>query len=246
MKAYKGFSKDMKCRDFQFREGMVYTEEDARLCGCGFHACLDPADCFDYYSPALSVYHEVELYDVCGERSNDTKVCAKGIKIGRRLSMEEMFRRHMDHVRYFGIGNGERKQYGNNAHICGVDNFRVEVGHDSDVAGDDCVRIKAGNRLTAVCGTLAEVECGYGSHILCGSRAEVKCGRGSYVICGERSAVDVSEIFVYLKCGMDTTVRFPVNGEDTKKAVMIDGKKYMPDKWYEVRDGELLEVKNMI
>ena len=46
MKAYKGFGKDLKCRDFQYEIGKEYTEESASLCNSGFHACEFPLDCF--------------------------------------------------------------------------------------------------------------------------------------------------------------------------------------------------------
>ena len=86
MKAYKGFNKDMTCRGFQYEEGKSYETDTAELCESGFHACEYPLDCFGYYEPGESVYHEVELEEVSDERENDTKVTAKKIKIGARLS----------------------------------------------------------------------------------------------------------------------------------------------------------------
>ena len=57
MKGYKGFNKDMTCRDFQYEEGKEYTTDNAKLCESGFHACEYPLDCFRYYAPGESVYH---------------------------------------------------------------------------------------------------------------------------------------------------------------------------------------------
>lgn len=54
MKAYKGFDKDLKCRDFQYEIGKEYEENGASLCNKGFHACEYPLDCFRYYSPTES------------------------------------------------------------------------------------------------------------------------------------------------------------------------------------------------
>ena len=89
MKAYKGFDKNMQCRGFQFEEGKTYHEDEAELCKRGFHACENPLDVFGYYSPGKnSIYREVELEDVSEERnSDDTKVCAKTIKIGAKLDV---------------------------------------------------------------------------------------------------------------------------------------------------------------
>ena len=74
MKAYKGFNKDMTCRGFQYEEGKTYETDEAKMCESGFHACEDPLDCFGYYNPAESVYHEVEIEDNGERQSNDTKV----------------------------------------------------------------------------------------------------------------------------------------------------------------------------
>lgn len=87
MKAYKGFDKNMQCRGFQFREDETFHEEKAKLCEAGFHACEAPLDVFKYYAPANSVYHEVELGNVSDEREDDSKVCAKMIKVGAEINV---------------------------------------------------------------------------------------------------------------------------------------------------------------
>lgn len=60
-KAFKGFNKDLICRGFQYEEGKEFETERAECCEEGFHACEYPLDCFAYYNPANSVFHEVEL-----------------------------------------------------------------------------------------------------------------------------------------------------------------------------------------
>ena len=99
MKAYKGFNNDMTCRGFEFEEGKEYHEDNAKLCQSGFHACLNPLDCFGYYPPGGSVYHEVELDEVSGEKSDDSKVCGKTIKIGAKLSVAKICELHFDYVK---------------------------------------------------------------------------------------------------------------------------------------------------
>ncbi len=96
MRAYKGFEKDMTCRGFQYEEGKEYECEEASLCNTGFHACENPLDCFEYYNPSNSVYHEVEIEDN-GERHNsDSKVVGKKIKIGIRLDIAGMVKAAID------------------------------------------------------------------------------------------------------------------------------------------------------
>ena len=87
MKAFKGFNKDLTCRGFQYEEGKEFHTEKAECCEEGFHACEYPLDCFNYYNPAQSVFHEVELSGDMDRRSDDTKVCATDIKIGARISI---------------------------------------------------------------------------------------------------------------------------------------------------------------
>ena len=87
MKFFKGFEKDLKCRDFQYEEGKEFHTEKADCCNDGFYACEYPLDCFAYYDPAHSVFHEVELSGEMDKDGNDTKVCATDIKIGARISI---------------------------------------------------------------------------------------------------------------------------------------------------------------
>ena len=102
MKAYKGFNKDMTCtpkggKPFQYKEGETYEEPEAYLCKRGFHACLDPLDCLNYYDICNGVYHEVELDDVFEEHHpEDTKVCGRKIKIGAKLSIKDIVKSSVD------------------------------------------------------------------------------------------------------------------------------------------------------
>ena len=88
MKAYKGFDKDLKCRDFQYEIGKKYEEENAKLCECGFHACENPIDVFTYYEPTDSRYCEVELDEVAEEIESDSKRCGRRIKIGAEIGIK--------------------------------------------------------------------------------------------------------------------------------------------------------------
>lgn len=86
--AYKGFDKDMKCRGFQYEEGKTYHMPGAVLCKEGAHACTMPLDVLGYYPPGDgSIYRMVELDEVCDEKSDDSEVCAKTIKIGAEIGI---------------------------------------------------------------------------------------------------------------------------------------------------------------
>ena len=108
VKAYKGFNitaaynketdtfnKAIDCRGFRFEEGKTYEEPEASLCRCGFHACTYPLDVFNYYctdklADRKAEYHIVELEDVPSEQEVDSKICAKKITIGRKITAAEM------------------------------------------------------------------------------------------------------------------------------------------------------------
>lgn len=102
MKAYKGFDKDMKCRGFQYEEGKAYeTSGNIKACNNGFHACEAPLDCFKYYAPAQSVYHEVEQDGVIDKPSDsdDTKVASSKIKIGAQLNVFGLVKAQIEYVK---------------------------------------------------------------------------------------------------------------------------------------------------
>ena len=99
MKAFKGFYKDLTCRGFQYKVGETYEEEKAELCRAGFHACESPVACLQHYSPATSVYHEVELEEVSNEKDTDTKRVGKKITIGAEIGIPEICRLTFEYVK---------------------------------------------------------------------------------------------------------------------------------------------------
>lgn len=98
MKAYKGFERDMTCRGFQYAEGETYHTDTAELCESGFHACKYPLDVLAYYPPNSSVYHEVELDKVSDECEDDSKVCAKTIRIGARMDIASLVKASVEYT----------------------------------------------------------------------------------------------------------------------------------------------------
>ena len=88
--AYKGFDKDLKCRDFKYEIGKTYIHQGRVIpCESGFHACENPMDVFDYYAfDGSNRFCEVEL---SGEiHKKDNKSCAAKIKINAEIcSMEK-------------------------------------------------------------------------------------------------------------------------------------------------------------
>ena len=100
MKTYKGFNKDMTCRGFKYEEGKEYeTNEPVSCCNSGFHACEYPLDCFGYYAPSDSVYHEVEQSGEISKDIDDTKVASSKIKIGAAISIAGLVKASFEYIK---------------------------------------------------------------------------------------------------------------------------------------------------
>ena len=97
--SYKGFKKDMTCRGFKYEEGETYKEENANVCNAGFHACEYPLDCFSYYPPATSVYHEVIQSGSLSKSNCDTKVSSTKIKIGAEIGIDGIVKAAIKHTK---------------------------------------------------------------------------------------------------------------------------------------------------
>ena len=99
IKAYKGFNKDMTCRGFQYEEGKEYETDKAEVCETGFHACEYPLDCFNYYAPSESIFHEVEQDGEISRKGDDTKLAPTKIKIGVSLNIAGMVKAAIEYTK---------------------------------------------------------------------------------------------------------------------------------------------------
>ena len=92
--AYKGMNSDMTCSGFQYEIGKSYKTYKAKLCECGFHACLNPIDVLDYYSQGKnSRYFKVKLSgEITKCDSFDTNVAATEITILEEINIDEIIK----------------------------------------------------------------------------------------------------------------------------------------------------------
>ena len=91
----------MTCRNFQYEEDKEYEEQGKiiEVCKHGFHACEDPMDCFNYYNPCDSIYHEVEQSGEIDRNDDDSKVASSKIKIGARLDIAGLCKAKFEYVK---------------------------------------------------------------------------------------------------------------------------------------------------
>ena len=223
MKAYKGFNKDMKCSGFQFEEGKAYHEDTAVLCDCGFHACLDPLDCFEYYDPCDSVYHEVEIDNVSEQRENDTKVVAKDIKIGSRLSIKDIVKASIDFT--FSSVRNEN----NTDCVSGNSSSQAASGdYSRQAASGDYSRQAASGDFSrqAASGNSSRQETIGKNCVMmsAGNEGKAKGKIGSWIVLTEWKSRGNESI-------------------PTVVAKRIDGTEVKEDTWYTLKNGEFVEVK---
>ena len=89
MKGYKGFDKDLKCRDFQYEVGKDYTAKGkVKACKNGFHFCENPMDVFGYYPPSDSRYCTVEGSGEEDRDDDDSKVATSKIHISAEIGLK--------------------------------------------------------------------------------------------------------------------------------------------------------------
>ncbi|EFP0296432.1 hypothetical protein HLW90_004766, partial [Salmonella enterica] len=88
---FKGFNKDLKCRDFQFEIGKTFHHDGkVEACVSGFHACECPFDVFSYYSPADSRFAETISFGITNrEEDGDTKIASASITIKAELTLPQ-------------------------------------------------------------------------------------------------------------------------------------------------------------
>ena len=260
MKAYKGFNKDMTCRGFQFEEGKTYEHEgEVKLCESGFHACEDPLDVFEYYYPANSEFHEVELDGVSDERREDTKVAAKKITIGARLGIDKIIKACVE-FRFSKIEkelkNSGDKGVASNSDYKGVASNSGYKGAASN-SGDNGAASNSGDNGAASNSGYKGVASNSGN---CGVASNSgNCGVASNS--GNCGAAETSgEHSIAISVGYDSKARgalgtwlvlaerdewdgagYPIKDV---KAFKVDGEQVKAETWYKLENGVLIETGN--
>ncbi|HFW5166834.1 TPA: hypothetical protein ACIBV6_004359 [Salmonella enterica subsp. enterica serovar Zanzibar] len=97
---FKGFNKDLKCRDFQFEIGKTFHHDGkVEACVSGFHACECPFDVFSYYPPAESRYAETISFGITdSEEGGDTKIASSSITIKDELTLPQFIQRGIEWI----------------------------------------------------------------------------------------------------------------------------------------------------
>ena len=240
IKSYKGFNKDMTCKDKQYEEGKEYTEERAKACGYGMHACEYPLDCFKYYDPAHSVYHAVEQGGELSRNGVDSKVASTYMRIGARLDVCGLVKAAIEYTRSrttTEYTDPEMATAGDRGAATAGDRGAATAGYSGAATAGDRGAATAGDSGAATAGNYGAATAGNcgaatsrgksasgenGLSVARGNGVRVKGGMGAILVIAEENTSDYNIA--------------------EWKAVVVDGEKIKPDTWYKLEDGDLVEV----
>jgi len=202
VKAYKGFDKDLKCRGRQYTEGVEdHVSDVAWLCKEGVHACERPLDVFEYYAPADSVYHEVELAGVLDEHKEDSKICGTDIKVKGKLDIAGLVKAQIEYTKFHctnkhtagdrgaatagEFGAASAGYYG--AATAGYGGA-ASAGYGGVASAGDRGAATAGEFGVATAGDRGAASAGYGGAATAGDRGAASAGYGGAATAGEFGA----------------------------------------------------------
>ena len=138
--AYKGFDKNLKCRDFQYEVGKEYEMDgDIKCCKRGFHACESPLEVFDHYDMLNSRFAKVEQSGEIDKEENSTKVCSSKIKVKAELKLADIINLGVEWIKDVTSPSKLKKETdlndnGNNSAQIGSSGDSAQIGSSGDYA----------------------------------------------------------------------------------------------------------------
>ena len=229
MKCYKGFDKDLRCKDFQYEIGKEYETERAEICEEGFHACEFPLDVLWYYNPADSRFCEVEL-DANEQTRDDSKRVGKKIKIGAEIGLSGLVKAGVKFIlEKADFENAKATNTGNSSAATNTGNSSAATNTGNSSAatntGNSSAATNTGNRSAATntgdC-SAATVEGKESIAIVTGNGSKASGKRGCWLVLTERDNK---------------------NHVLGVQAVKVDGETIKEDAFYTLSGGKVTEVK---
>ena len=213
IKSYKGFDKNLKCRDFQYKIGKEYEMDgEIKVCSRGFHACESPFDVFDHYTMIDSRFCEVEQDGNISKKDRGTKICSSKIKIKAELKLADMINLGVEWLKEITSPEKIKTSIKDNS----SGNY-AQIGS----SGDDAKIGSSGNG--------AKIDStGEGCVIMCaGINSVAKASKGSWITLSEWSYSDKKQRYI------------PV----CVKTEFVDGEKIKADTYYKLAGGVFKEIQ---
>ena len=214
MKCFKGFDKDLKCRDFQYEIGKEYTEEKANICNYGFHACEFPMDVFNYYPPSDSRYCEVELEANNQKSSDDSKRVGKKISVKAEIGIAGIIK-------------------------AGVEYIKEQVNWEDDKAtntGNKSAATNTGDRSAATNTGYQSAATNTGNY-----SAAIVEGKESIALATGINSKAKGKIGCFIVLAEWKEINYEYHIVDVKSA-KVDGENIKEDTFYTLKDGKFVEA----
>ena len=241
MKCFKGFDKDLKCRDFHYEIGKEYTEEKADICNCGFHACEFPMDVFGYYPPSDSRYCEVELEENGQKSSDDSKRVGKKISVKAEIGIAGIIKAGVEYIKEQvdweddkATNTGDQSAATNTGDYSAATNtgYRSAATNTGDYSaatntgyqsaatntGDQSAATNTGNKSAAI------VEGKESIALATGIKSKAKGKIGCFIVLTEWKEINNEYHIVDIK------------------SAKVDGENIKEDTFYMLKDGKFVEV----
>lgn len=254
--AYKGFDKDLKCRDFQYEVGEEYElpkGEKTIVCSNGFHACESPLEVLDYYfldnNANLSRFCEVELSGEFSKVEYSTKVASSKINIKTEITFAGLIKLGVEWLKEkASLENIDAKL---NTHLNDNGNYCAKIASSGKFAkvtsSGDFTNIgsSGSDAQIASLGGCAKIGSS-GDYVQIGSSGDyariASSGENSIIMCaGYKSSAKAK------KGSWITLAEWyeDIYGGKLKpkcvKAEYVDGERIKADTWYKLVNGEFVE-----
>ena len=231
IKSYKGFDKNLKCRDFQYEIGKEYEMDGGiKVCNRGFHACESPFDVFDHYTMIDSRFCEVEQDGNISKEDRGTKICSSKIKIKAELKLADMINLGVEWLKE--ITSPEKIKTSIKDNSSGYGAQIGSSGYDAQIgsSGNGAQIGSSGNGAKiGSSGYGAKIDStGEGCVIMCaGINSVAKASKGSWITLSEWSYSDKKKRYI------------PV----CVKTEFVDGEKIKADTYYKLAGGVFKEIQ---
>ena len=221
MKGFKGFKNGLICRDKQYKEGEIFTEEEAKPCKSGMHFCKNPVDVLQYYGFVDDSGEYAELNDFATVEALDEPITDDGkkyattkLKVERKLTIHEFASKFAE----FTVEKVKEITVQKTSTNTGNRSASTNTGDRSASTntGDYSASTNTGYRSASTVSGKSSIAVAWGKE------SKAKGAKGCYIVLAEYDE----------ECNL-------INARMRK----VDGKKIKADTFYTLKDGKVIEAE---
>ena len=226
MKVYKNTDKDMKCRGFQYKLGETAVfDGEPHLCKAGLHACEQPIDVLNHYTPNESRYFEAEAEEVSAEReSSDSKIVAKKMTLKAEIGVPGLVKAQIEYVKnQIGFEDAiKRANAEKENHATGYRGAASATGNQGAASATGYQGAASATGYQGAASATGKAGVALAAGLECKAMGALGCA----ICCVER--------------GEWNGKTYPIVAV---KAAIVDGENIRADTWYQLKNGKFVEVE---